>query len=177
MGDFNYPEINFEQFKVEAGPESSPAKFFDKTQDMFLFQCVLEPTRMRMGQVPSLLDLVFTDEENLIEDMEYHAPLGLSDHVCLAWTLATGGFGNKDECEKIDVWRGNYEETNNQLEKMDWENSIAGDSIDIMWDKFLSIIKDMIQKYIPFKKVGSKRRFDRWISNDTVRMMKERGEA
>jgi len=41
MGDFNYLEINFEHYEVSASVDSSPAKFFDKNQDMFLIQFVL----------------------------------------------------------------------------------------------------------------------------------------
>jgi len=62
MGDFNYPEINFQHYEVSASVDSSPAKFFDKTQDMFLILNVFQPTRMRENQDTSILDLVYTDE-------------------------------------------------------------------------------------------------------------------
>jgi len=101
MGDFNYPKINFEHYEVSASVDSSLAKFFDKTQDMFLIQNVFQPTRMRENQAPSILDLVFTDEENLIYDIEYQAPIELSDHVCLVWSLVMVKEMNK-HLETID---------------------------------------------------------------------------
>ena len=58
MGDLNFPEINFEHYEVSASVDSSPAKFFDKTQDMFLIQNVFQPTRMRENQAPPIIDLV-----------------------------------------------------------------------------------------------------------------------
>ena len=42
IGDFNYPEINFEDNDVHAGEESAPVKFFNCVQDLFLYQHVTE---------------------------------------------------------------------------------------------------------------------------------------
>ena len=47
MGDFNYLLIDYLQNSVSAGPDSAVAKFLDTTQDLLLFQHVMEPTRMR----------------------------------------------------------------------------------------------------------------------------------
>ena len=46
---------------------------------------MFEATRFRGDQTPSKLDYVFTNEENLIENCKYIAPLGLSDHIGLLW--------------------------------------------------------------------------------------------
>ena len=83
MGDFNYPEINFGAFEVHGPYNSEAARFFDATQDLFLHQHVQDYTRFRMGQNPSLLDYIFTDEENQIDNLTYQAPVGKSDHCCL----------------------------------------------------------------------------------------------
>jgi hypothetical protein len=56
MGDFNYPEINYENGMVDAGSDSAPSKFFEKTQDMYWTQYVTEATRMRGIDDPSILD-------------------------------------------------------------------------------------------------------------------------
>ena len=44
--------------------------FMEGVKDSFLFQQVKESTRHRDGQEPSILDLIFTNEENLIETIE-----------------------------------------------------------------------------------------------------------
>ena len=66
---------------VNINVDSSAYTFFDKTHDMFLFQNVYESTRVWNGQEPSFLVLVFSDEKNLIVDIEYQTSIGLSDHV------------------------------------------------------------------------------------------------
>ena len=54
-----------------------------------LYQSVESPTRFRDGQIPSLLDLVITDDPDQILSIDHLPPIGASDHVCLLTTLQT----------------------------------------------------------------------------------------
>ena len=47
MGDFNFPEISYKDNSVSAGPAAVASRFYSMTQDEFITQYVLEPTRMR----------------------------------------------------------------------------------------------------------------------------------
>ena len=87
MGDFNYNQINWKTGVVAAGEESPPSKFYQSTQNNFLCQHVLVPTRYRDGCSPSNLDLIFTKRESDVEDLAICDPLGKSDHVVLIWEL------------------------------------------------------------------------------------------
>jgi len=58
-----------------------------KTQELCLSQHVKDATRIRQNQTPTTLDYIFTEEENLIETINYEVPLGKSDHVVLTWKL------------------------------------------------------------------------------------------
>jgi len=40
MGDFNYPNINYNSHVVLAGPDSPAHRFFDKTQDLIVSSSV-----------------------------------------------------------------------------------------------------------------------------------------
>jgi len=57
--------------------------FLDMIDNLFLLQHVTEPTRYRSSDTPSLLDLVFTNKLDMINDISYSLPLGNSDHVCI----------------------------------------------------------------------------------------------
>ena len=81
MGDFNFPEINYKDNTVDAGIDFEAGKFFKNMEDLFWIQYVTEPTRARGTDKPSVLDYVFTDEENLIDSINYDPPIGKSDHV------------------------------------------------------------------------------------------------
>ena len=77
MGDFNYKGIVWENWSTPGMSETSEEFLFVETLcDVYLFQHVLKPTRIRMSQEPSILDLIITNEEGMIEDMEYLSPLG-----------------------------------------------------------------------------------------------------
>ena len=44
-------------------------------------------TRIRHGQEPLILDLVITNEEGMIKDIEYLSPLGKSDHIVICFNF------------------------------------------------------------------------------------------
>ena len=83
MGDFNFPEIDYASDRVVGRDTDPPAMFFTKMQELCLFQHVNDATRIRQNQTPTKLDYIFTEEENLIEMINYEVPLGKSDHVVL----------------------------------------------------------------------------------------------
>ena len=41
------------------------------------------PTRGRLGNRSNILDLIFTNEEGMIENVKYESPLGKRDHAVL----------------------------------------------------------------------------------------------
>jgi len=47
MGDFNYRDIDYNNYIVNADECSEAFEFFNKTQDLFLIQSVREATRKR----------------------------------------------------------------------------------------------------------------------------------
>ena len=89
MGNLNYPESEYDNYTVNAGEASDPYRFFTKTQDLFLRQHITENTRMRQGNSPSFLDLMFVNEDNLLDQVSYGAPDGKSDHVSLNFNYTT----------------------------------------------------------------------------------------
>jgi hypothetical protein len=68
---------------------SDASKFYYKMLDLAMYQQVTEMMRIRQGQHPSILDYVFTDEQNTVERIQNEVPLGKSDHICLQWAIKT----------------------------------------------------------------------------------------
>ena len=64
-GDFNF-KINWQQWSTPY-PENSKE---ETLRDSFLYQHVLEPTRRRGTNKPSILDLIFTKEESQIMELK-----------------------------------------------------------------------------------------------------------
>ena len=59
--------------------------FVEALSDSFLHQHITQPTSVRHGWEPSILDLVLTNEEGIIENIDYRNPLGKSDHLVLTF--------------------------------------------------------------------------------------------
>ena len=60
MGDFNYPNVDWQLLQGDRSSE----EFLDLVQDCFLFQHVKGPTREN-----NILDLIFSTEENALSDV------------------------------------------------------------------------------------------------------------
>ena len=86
-GDFNYGTFNWEsqQSSDSYMYDHCTSIFTECIKDTFLFQHVKESTRHRGDQTPSRLDLIFTNEEEMVTDLEYLPPLGAIDHSCLCF--------------------------------------------------------------------------------------------
>ena len=80
-------EINWSSCESSENQEHISSVSLEGIKDFFLFQDVGEPTRFREGQTPSILDLILTNEENMVEKIDYLPSLGKSDHVVLGFNF------------------------------------------------------------------------------------------
>jgi len=113
MGDFNYPEINWDT--LEAGIKSE--QFFQTIQDTFLFQHVMEPTRNN-----NILDLIFSSELDMIEDLEIGCPVANSDHNILRWNLAYNSNEFKFKRDVFDYNKGDFKGIIKEHKCIQWVN-------------------------------------------------------
>ena len=61
---------------MSGGPTSVDYKLFNKVQDPLLDENVLQETIFREGTVPSSLDYVFTDDEDIVQYIQVNETLG-----------------------------------------------------------------------------------------------------
>ena len=96
-------------------------KFLETVRDTYLYQRVREATRYRSDNQPSLLDLVFTNEEGIIESMVHNFPIGNSDHEVLEFKFQFGTNVNKTPIQqRLLFFKGNCEAINKKLTDIDW---------------------------------------------------------
>jgi len=106
---------------------------------------VLKPTRVRINQTLSVLDLVFTNEEGMISNFEVLAPLGRSDHGMLSFLLNCYTDFEATDVKKRRYQKGNYELLRKNL-NIDWKSVLApfkGDA-----EKQLKILSDKIEEEV-----------------------------
>ena len=87
VGDFNYREINWSLQEVCRRGDNPANLFLECIKDNFLTQHIKKPTRYREHSLLSILDLVLTNEENMIDEVEYLPGLGKSDHTILLFNF------------------------------------------------------------------------------------------
>ena len=83
MGDLNLPRIDWRTCSTTLSEESLEQRLLDATS--YLHQHVRKPTRARGTDKPSLLDLVFSNEPDMVPEIRYMSPLGSSDHQVLTF--------------------------------------------------------------------------------------------
>ena len=63
------------------------SQFLECVRDTYFFQHVTKPTRYQEGNESSVLDIIFTNEEDMVTDIEFLSGLGKSDHLVLDFSL------------------------------------------------------------------------------------------
>ena len=154
-GDFNFPDINWENNGTTPSETSTAAKFIEKIQNCFWNQHVDKPTRVREGTIPSLLDLVITNNEELIGPIGYDSPLGGSDHCLLKFELQQETCTITDNPNPIHNWgKANYHMLREGLTR-EWDFLELSQSVEDQWNSFERITSHLIKEHVPvFKSFG-----------------------
>jgi hypothetical protein len=139
---------------------NSSSKFVDLILDNYLFQHVSEPTREK-----NILDLVFTSEEGMVENVEIKEHFSTSDHNIVCWNLITKTDMLQTNTLKYNYSRANYVKINNYLNEIDWETKLQDLDIESLWNTFYGILNDVIVKFVPKVKNKSKK-FPIWMTAD-----------
>ena len=91
-------------------------EFLECVRDCYLFQHIKMPTRFRIGQEPSILDLVFTNEENMVNNISYLPGLGKSNHLALSFKFICYTQQQEIAFKKLNYTKGNYREIEKEIE-------------------------------------------------------------
>ena len=179
LGDFNLKNINWLALSCPGSIKSKSfeQQFIDCILNNFLIQHVLEETRLRQGQTSSLLDLVFTIDENLISSIEVCPPLGKSDHAILIIEVNLRS-ANEFQIDQHNfrLNAGNYEQMRDTLSTVDWDKALYNDNIEQMWQSFKKIVLDLCENLIP----RAKRKIVKtpiWMTKDVQDSMDKRKKA
>ena len=87
LGDFNYKNINWRNCSTRKADTSHESKFLECVTKNPLHQHIIELTRCRGADDPSIIDLLLTNEEMQVSNLEYHQPLGASDHSVITFNF------------------------------------------------------------------------------------------
>ena len=120
MGDFNYPNINWERWNCKGSSDSPDSKFMEYLQDNYMFQYVTKPTRWWLDS-PHILDLLLTNEEHMITHLEYQSALGKSDHSVLHFKYNCYTFTMNKRRVKLLYDKADYKAIEEIIRNINWE--------------------------------------------------------
>ena len=108
FGDFNLPGIDWTSWTTNNSDINTyEYNFIETVRDCFLFQHITEPTRCRGKDQPHTLDLIFTNEENMVEKVQIEAPLGKSDHAIIKFNFIADKINSAPQIQTL-YNKGNY---------------------------------------------------------------------
>ena len=135
LGDFNVPNIDWTDKMLKRGAEQFEAQFLDVTNDCFIYQHVREATRFR-NEESSILDLIFTKEEEDVRDIKVLQPLGKSDHGVIVADFVCEWKSKIEQKPRRMYHKGNYEKILEELKEVDWESEFCNKTVQECWDIF-----------------------------------------
>ena len=114
MGDFNYNDINWNTL---SGHSSNSQEFVETINDLFLTQHVKKATK---GQ--NILDLIFSSEPDMVDDLEIRSSVANSDHNVIMFKLIYETTVQKENMKVFNYHHGNYLQICNELQLVNWDN-------------------------------------------------------
>ena len=179
LGDFNFRDINWSSGSTHLGEHSLEARFIEAVRDSYLYQHITEPTRRRGNDNPSLIDLVFSDEEMQISDIQHHSPLGKSDHSVIILNYHCYLDYSKPK-ETYIYTKGDYHAMREDLQNSNWSSMFtemiktSDKTTDELWNIMKSKLHYLRNKYIRMFKNSGK---PTWSEKGTFPISKNTYEA
>ena len=154
MGDFNMPQL---YVKTNHPSHSLEYKFQELIENLALHNHIWEHTRIREHNQSSLLDLVLTTEEFMVDEIVYEPPLGKSDHLVLLFDFICHA-DRTDDTSKL-LRRINYQELTEKLHREPYRgtNNIT---LNGAWESFMEYLQSHIEAcstYITKKRANRKK--------------------
>ena len=151
MGDFNYRDINWDDWSTQGSETSQPFKFIEALRDSYMFQHIKTPTRARIDQQPTVLDLVISNEEGMVDNVNMESPLGKSDHACVNFKFLCEKAKTERPRKKYLFDRANFPKISEELRKINWsaEFDKLGNNADSAYTYLTDILKKLQDKYVP----------------------------
>ena len=148
VGDFNYRDINWD---LKSYTSSFSQRFLELCDNLFLSQYVAHTTRGN-----NILDLILSNEE-IISDVEIGENLDESDHQIIRFNITLGAEFTENKEKILDFKKANWEGFINEINSINWENTFYNLNCNQMWTKYKSILFNLQIKYIPLKRIRSKK--------------------
>ena len=170
-GDFNLPLIEWNNLCSIDLENSFTTAFVEAMEEWNLYQHAENSTRFRNSQ-HSCLDLIFTNEKDMIETVSELPPLGKSDHVCQEWKLITEGVSFRNEnAKRLNFKKAHWDCIKNDMANFSFDSD---DSPTTMNAKLVDFISDLKDQHIPLCRVRTNQHVFPWMRSSKLKNQRKR---
>ena len=171
LGDFNFSGIDWKNQLSDNESED----FLEVVQDSFLYQFINSPTRGN-----NILDLVLSNNENLVKDVGIGDELGNSDHKAIYFNIIWDGRKKENSALIPDFRNANYGSIRRDLrddpmvkrlipptppETVNLGRDNPEFNLAATYEQFIATINNAQNKHIPKRKFRSIRNQPKWMNN------------
>ena len=174
LGDLNFPDISWSEEHV---PSVKPGYSFPKLYEDFintLDDCNLEQMVSKPTRGKNTLDLFLTSNYTLVNNVDVKP--GISDHDLVFSGVFTKRIETGQPPRSAYLYRkADWGGFQTYMEKVKEEilASTNSKSVEELWILFKSSINEGLSKFVPCKKIGSKRSLP-WITQEIKRLIRKR---
>ena len=142
-------------------------------EELFMQQFVTDPTRLS-----SILDLVFSDNSDLVKSISVEDGLGNSDHNMIRFYVESE-VRQRDNLVKVPNFnKADFQKIRDGLARIKWNDEFAGLDACAAWDVFKNKLKRIESRYIPLKNRRSRKRDNPpWLTMEVKKSIQAKREA
>jgi hypothetical protein len=167
VGDFNYPNINWETMIAR----SHAMDFVEALSESFLTQHVMFPTH----KCGNTLDLVLSNMPNLVSNIADCGVLGNSDHSMICTELDMPFTAHAPKHVVWNYKQASFEEMRSALKKIQWSDILVSD-VETDWNTFKDTLLALCDKFIPKKEIRDIKQ-PPWLKRDALRLIRQKRKA
>ena len=175
VGDFNFSNIDWD-FRFSTVRSPSTDLFLDTINDLYLEQIVCSPTRIRIGQQSSLLDLVLTNSIYFVEEIIIDDPIGKSDHTVLD-IIINIDIRDSLPIERRLYYRGDYDSMRAYYSDIDWYALLFDKNTQSSWDIFYDHFIIALEMCIPISNKIITHSKQPWVDKDVQKQIKKKKKS
>ena len=156
LGDFNLPDINWNDESCVKNIEHISSKFLEFVKVNDITQFITSPTHHRTTQTPTLIDLILSNDSHLVSEVAHFPPFGLSHHSVLSFsTNFSPHTVEATPVLKYQIDKGDYTGMRSYMSKTkdEWDIELEGTNVDSCWEVIDSQVKTAKDMFIPKKNV------------------------
>ena len=174
-GDFNMSTTNWELIQDTNPMEED---LLDTIQGMYCTQHIDQPTRIRGTDTPRILDLVLTNEINMIERSSISPPpLWASDHLTIAAKLNLYTEVNQNNNHSLALNKTNFKEVRKALGKIFWVDLFQNRNIDECWSVIKNSLMGIVMEHTPTRRLANGKPKAPWMTAETRRASRDKSKS